>query len=79
MKDCKINDVHLNDKNETIKIIQRSVKRWLRRNKYKRMKKAANNLIKKIRDSKERKKFLQYKHSTIFIQNQIRKWLEKKK
>ena len=79
MKDCKINDGHLNDKNETIKIIQRSVKRWLRRNKYKRMKKAANNLIKKLRDSKERKKFLQYKHSTIFIQNQIRKWLEKKK
>ena len=65
-------------KKRNVRKIQRAVKCWLRRNKYKSLQKAANTLIEKIKGCCERKKFLKYKNTTIFIQNEIRNWLKEK-
>lgn len=64
--------------NNNIKTIQRSVRGYLKRRKYRRMKKAANCLIKRFKNFTERKKFLNVKHATVFIQTQIRSWLNQK-
>ena len=64
--------------NNNIKTIQRSVRGYLKRRKYRRMKKAANCLIKRFKNFTERKKFLNVKHATVFIQTKIRSWLNQK-
>ena len=65
-------------KKRNVRKIQRAVKCWLRRNKYKSLQKAANTLIEKIKGCCDRKKFLKYKNTTIFIQHEIRNWLKEK-
>lgn len=61
-----------------IKTIQRSVRGYLKRRKYRSMKKAANCLIERFKNFTERKKFLNVKHATVFIQTKIRSWLNQK-
>lgn len=64
--------------NNNIQKLQGSVRGWLRRNKYKSLKKAANRLIDKFKNYSERKKYRDMRHSTILIQHQIRSWLNQK-
>ena len=61
-----------------VRKIQKAVKSWLKRNKYKSLQKTADTLISKIRESCEGKKFSKAKTSAIFIQKEIRKWLKEK-
>ena len=61
-----------------IRKIQKAVKSWLKRNKYKSLQKTADTLIEKIKESCEGKKFANDKLSAIFIQKEIRKWLKEK-
>ena len=83
-----IDNVNITNKGEEIFIdsytrrnvrkIQKAVKSWLKRNKYKSLQKTADTLISKIRESCEGKKFSKAKLSAIFIQKEIRKWLKEK-
>lgn len=83
-----IDNVNMNNKGEEIFInsytrrnvrkIQKAVKSWLKRNKYKSLQKNADSLIEKIKESCEGKKFSKAKLSAIFIQKEIRKWLKEK-
>ena len=50
----------------------------MKRRKYRSMKKAANCLIERFKNFTERKKFLNVKHATVFIQTKIRSWLNQK-
>ena len=61
-----------------VRKIQKAVKSWLKRNKYKSLQKNADSLIEKLKESCERKKFSKDKMSAIFIQKEIRKWLKEK-
>ena len=83
-----IDNVNITNKGEEIFIdsytrrnvrkIQKAVKSWLKRNKYKSLQKTADTLIEKIKESCEGKKFAKAKLSAIFIQKEIRKWLKEK-
>ena len=61
-----------------VRKIQKAVKSWLKRNKYKSLQKNADSLIEKLKESCEGKKFSKDKMSAIFIQKEIRKWLKEK-
>ena len=61
-----------------VRKIQKAVKSWLKRNKYKSLQKTADTLIEKIKESCEGKKFAKARMSAIFIQKEIRKWLKEK-
>ena len=61
-----------------VRKIQKAVKSWLKRNKYKSLQKNADSLIEKLKESCEGKKFSKDKMSAIFIQQEIRKWLKEK-
>jgi hypothetical protein len=61
-----------------VRKIQKAVKSWLKRNKYKSLQKTADTLIEKIKESCEGKIFAKTRLSAIFIQKEIRKWLKEK-
>ena len=61
-----------------IRKIQKAVKSWLKRNKYKSLHKTANTLIEKMKESCEGKGFSKKKNIVLFIQYEIRKWLKEK-
>jgi hypothetical protein len=61
-----------------IRKIQKAVKSWLKRNKYKSLHKTANTLIEKMKESCEGKEFSKKKNTCLFIQYEIRKWLKEK-
>ena len=65
-------------KKENIRFLQRFVRNWLRRNKYKSLKKAADKLIRKFKNYHGRLTFLKKRESTIYIQKLVRKWLGRK-
>ena len=65
-------------KKKSVSAIQRTVRRWLKKNQYKRIKKAANTLIVKLRGCTQRKRYLSMKHATILIESKVREWLKKK-
>ena len=64
--------------NRKIRKIQKAVKTWLKRNKYKSLHKSANTLIEKFKESFEGKEFSKKKNTALFIQSKIRKWLKEK-
>ena len=68
-------DVYTNRK---LRKIQKAVKSWLKRNKYKSLHKSANTLIEKIKESCENMEFSKKKNTALFIQSKIRKWLKEK-
>lgn len=63
-------------KNSNATKIQRVVKSWLKRNKYKSLQKYADWLIEKIKKSCKGKKFSEYKNPIIFVQHEFRKWVK---
>lgn len=63
-------------KNSNATKIQRVVKSWLKRNKYKSLQKYADWLIEKIKKSCKDKKFSEYKNPIIFVQHEFRKWVK---
>ena len=71
------NDIYQRKK-ENIRFLQRFVRNWLRRNKYKSLKKAADKLIRKFKNYHGRLTFLKKRESTIYIQKLVRKWLGRK-
>ena len=72
------NDSIYQRKKENIRFLQRFVRNWLRRNKYKSLKKAADKLIRKFKNYHGRLTFLKKRESTIYIQKLVRKWLGRK-
>ena len=74
-KDEQFFDVYNNRK---LRKIQKAVKTWLKRNKYKSLHKSANTLIEKMKESFEGKEFSKKKNTALFIQSKIRKWLKEK-
>ena len=72
------NDSIYQRKKENIRFLQRFVRNWLRRNKYKSLKKAADKLIRKFKNYHGRLTFLNKRESTIYIQKLVRKWLGRK-
>ena len=80
-----INDVNNNEQlfidaytNRKLRKIQKAVKTWLKRNKYKSLHQSANTLIEKFKESFEGKEFSKKKNTALFIQSKIRKWLKEK-
>ena len=74
-KDEQFFDVYTNRK---LRKIQKAVKTWLKRNKYKSLHKSANTLIEKMKESFEGKEFSKKKNTALFIQSKIRKWLKER-
>lgn len=80
--DCNqldIDEEEMMYKTDNVMKIQRSVRGWLRRNKYKNLTKEAYYLIEKLKGCCQNKEYLDIRQSIILIQHSIRSLLLKKK